>query len=266
MAHSHRYNWPFHHRPCRLLWSYHRLPLQTTARPNWSWRDAVQWTISVHRCSYRKLWIIEKNNYEDWSEFLDSKQCDYLKASLSSSSPSADFIFFDIMSRNSLNSIVPFPLMSTSFTMLRNSFSVWNHETLPDANVIDDMKIELNVHTAGTLAQWTHHNSKLGHCNSAIFVLIEKHERFFEFWRNEKMICFFFHLLKFPVFHGMKNTWFQLIIIFWNSTKIQRKFAHFCRAENYVRKRWRGTAPWKLGQTSMNAKPEHISNFTSNTK
>lgn len=52
----------------------------------------------------------------------------YRNASLSSSSLSATFIFFDIIKRNSLNSIVPFPLMSTSFTMLRSSFSVWKGE------------------------------------------------------------------------------------------------------------------------------------------
>lgn len=48
----------------------------------------------------------------------------YRNASFSSSSLSASFIFFDIIKRNSLNSIVPFPLMSTSFTILRSSFSV----------------------------------------------------------------------------------------------------------------------------------------------
>lgn len=52
----------------------------------------------------------------------------HLKASRSSSSLSAPFIFLDIICRNSLNSMVPLPSWSTSFTMSRSSVSVDTRE------------------------------------------------------------------------------------------------------------------------------------------
>lgn len=85
---------------------------------SWRYQSIVVFIENSIRFRNRKTWLNSvalPKNY---------KRVDYLKASLSSSSPSADFIFFDIISRNSLNSIVPLPLMSTSLTMLRNSFSV----------------------------------------------------------------------------------------------------------------------------------------------
>lgn len=48
----------------------------------------------------------------------------HLKASLSSSSLSPSRIFFDIICKNSLNSIIPLSFWSTSLTMLRSSVSI----------------------------------------------------------------------------------------------------------------------------------------------
>lgn len=136
----------------------------------------------------------------------------YRNASFSSSSLSASFIFFDIIKRNSLNSIVPFPLMSTSFTILRSSFSVieqnksekvvcnafftqkeWNKfciNALAIALAIDDelwkklqreIKNEKNVLTTWTLSQWTHNNTQFSHSNRTIFIFVKEHKCFFEF-------------------------------------------------------------------------------------
>lgn len=60
------------------------------------------------------------------SYYVERAQCDnpYLNASRSSSSPSAPFIFLDIICKNSLNSMVPLPSWSTSFTMSLSSVSV----------------------------------------------------------------------------------------------------------------------------------------------
>ncbi|KAG8225737.1 hypothetical protein J437_LFUL012880 [Ladona fulva] len=75
-----------------------------------------QWLEKVRETA----WSMEKDNITNSDIINITKHT----ASLSSSSLSAPFIFRDIICRNSLNSMVPFPSWSTSFTISRSSVSV----------------------------------------------------------------------------------------------------------------------------------------------
>lgn len=70
-----------------------------------------------------------------------------LKASLNSSSPSDSFIFLAIIPRNSVNSMVPFPSMSTSFIMSCSSPSVgfWPSDriTVPNSTICKSISLQL---------------------------------------------------------------------------------------------------------------------------